>query len=66
MRLPWALTVCEFYRDCRLYRRDSYTCNKGDQEWCGEYKNRKYGKVIPQAQAEQIVALLQEENKQCH
>ena len=47
MRLPWALTVCEFHRDCRLYRVDSYTCNKGgDQEWCGEYKNRKYGKVI--------------------
>jgi hypothetical protein len=45
--LPWALTVCQYHRDCPLYRRDSYTCNEDlSKDWCGAYKDRKYGPVI--------------------
>ena len=45
-RLQRWLLQCEFAKDCPLYRKDSYTCNEGDQNFCGKYKDRKYGPVL--------------------
>ena len=45
-RLGQALTRCEFAKDCKQYNPQSYTCERGDQDYCGTYKKRKYGRVI--------------------
>jgi hypothetical protein len=44
-RLQRWLLQCEYIKDCPYYRKDSYTCNEGDQNFCGKYKDRKYGLV---------------------
>lgn len=47
--LNWLLKLlfrCEFVSTCRYYDVESYTCNRGDQDFCGAYKSRKYGKVM--------------------
>lgn len=46
MKLPWALTVCEYHRVCPLYDREGFTCNEDlRKDWCGRYRELKYGKV---------------------
>jgi hypothetical protein len=36
---------CEFAKKCGLYSLDSYTCNHGGGDYCGKYKDLKYGRV---------------------
>ena len=36
---------CEFYTDCELYTRTSKVCMSGGGDYCGKYKERKYGRV---------------------
>jgi len=44
-RLQRWMCQCEFAKTCNLYRKDSDTCNYGDQNFCGRYKDLKYGFV---------------------
>jgi hypothetical protein len=41
------LFKCEFAKDCPYYDPESYTCNEDiTKDFCGQYKDRKYGPVI--------------------
>jgi hypothetical protein len=43
------LSKCEFAKGkdpkCNLYSLNSYTCNHGGGDYCGKYRDLKYGRV---------------------
>lgn len=40
-RLQQGILQCKFAKDCKLYDPDSYTCKKGEQNYCGEKRRRE-------------------------
>ena len=36
---------CEFYHDCPNFEKGKPECESGGDDYCGTYKDRKYGRV---------------------
>ncbi len=37
--------TCKFAKKCQFYSLNCYSCTHGDDDYCGAYKNLKYGRV---------------------
>ena len=40
------MNKCKYKNKCEHYRKDSYTCNKGNKYYCGEYRDLRLKKVF--------------------